>query len=137
MKRDYIVVLMLALGASCGNDRAAEDSREIIGLVVDIRTGTGFGEVESFTLKDGSEEFEIFVDPDATYDFPGIAAAWITPAPAQHARPIWNASDLVMPTTLSNLVESRTTIRGGQLRRLDGSPEVDRREGGCVPLGRS
>lgn len=41
-----------------------------MGVVIDIQTGSGFGEVESFTVKEGSEEHEIFVDPDATYDFP-------------------------------------------------------------------
>lgn len=60
--------LVFALGACA--DEGSDGSQVIVGLVVDIRTGTGFGEVESFTVKEGSEEFEIFVDPDATYDFP-------------------------------------------------------------------
>lgn len=43
---------------------------EVVGLVVDIQTGAGFGEVESFMVKEGDDQFEIFVDPDVTYDFP-------------------------------------------------------------------
>ncbi len=70
MARAFIVVLVLALGASCGNERPAEGTREIVGLVVDIQTGTGFGKIDSFTVKDGQQEYEIFVDPDSTYDFP-------------------------------------------------------------------
>jgi hypothetical protein len=60
--------LVLILGG-CGDD-GSRGSQEMVGVVVDIQTGAGFGQVESFTVKKGSEQFEIFVDPDATYDFP-------------------------------------------------------------------
>lgn len=60
--------LVFALGACA--DEGSDGSQEIVGLVIGIQTGTGFGEVESFTVKEGSEEFEIFVDPDVTYEFP-------------------------------------------------------------------
>lgn len=63
-----LLTLVLILGA-CG-DNGTGGTQEVVGVVVDIQTGSGFGEVESFTVKDGSEEFEIFVDPDVTYDFP-------------------------------------------------------------------
>lgn len=63
-----LIGLVFFLGA-CG-DEGSTGSREIVGVVVDIRTGTGFGEVKSFTVKEGAEEFEIFPDPDVTYDFP-------------------------------------------------------------------
>lgn len=60
--------LVFALGA-CASE-VSDGSQEIVGLVVDIQTGTGFGEVKSFTVKEGAEEFEIFPDPGVTYDFP-------------------------------------------------------------------
>ncbi len=63
-------MLVMALSVSCGNDRTPGENQEIVGLVVDIRTGSGFGEVESFTVKDGPQEYEVFVDPNVTYDFP-------------------------------------------------------------------
>lgn len=63
-----VLGLALVLGA-CGGS-GSPDAQEIVGVVVDIQTGSGFGEVESFTIKHGSEEWEVFVDPDATYDFP-------------------------------------------------------------------
>lgn len=40
------------------------------GIVTEIHTSQGFGQVESFTIKDGAQTYEIFIDPDATYDFP-------------------------------------------------------------------
>lgn len=61
--------LLIAAVAGC-SENAAEDTREIAGIVVAIRSGAGFGEVESFTVKDGPQEFEVYVHPDATYDFP-------------------------------------------------------------------
>lgn len=54
----------------CGDAEPIRQSQEIEGLVVEISTGDGFGEVESFTIKDGAKQFVIHVDPQATYDFP-------------------------------------------------------------------
>ena len=62
--------VVLTTAAACGNSQGSDGNRVILGVVVDIKSGSGFGEVESFTIKDGAEEFEIFVDPEVTYDFP-------------------------------------------------------------------
>lgn len=70
MRRILVTLLVMVLTAAACGGLQGEKTREVVGLVVDIRTGSGFGEVESFTVKDGSEVFEIFVDPGATYDFP-------------------------------------------------------------------
>lgn len=63
-----VLGLALLLGACGSND--SPGTQEKVGVVIDIQTGNGFDEVESFTVKDGSEEFEIFVDPDISYAFP-------------------------------------------------------------------
>ncbi len=39
-------------------------------MVISIGRGGGFGEIEGFTIKDGDQEFEILIDPDAAYAFP-------------------------------------------------------------------
>lgn len=71
MRALLIFLLMVTVGAACGGSPGTENpKREIVGIVVDIRSGGGFGEVESFTVKDGPDQVEIFVDPEATYDFP-------------------------------------------------------------------
>jgi hypothetical protein len=62
-------LLVVASAAGCSSP-AGDDTRAIEGVVVDIRSGAGFGEVQSFTVKDGTEDLEVFVDPDASYDFP-------------------------------------------------------------------
>jgi len=64
------LVVMLAAAAACEDSQNGEGQRVIVGVVVDINSGSGFGEVESFTVKQGADELEIFVDPEATYDFP-------------------------------------------------------------------
>lgn len=60
----------VSLVSACGSSERAPGTREIVGVVINIDTGSGFGEVESFTVKEGDHEFEIFVDPSATYEFP-------------------------------------------------------------------
>jgi len=42
----------------------------VVGVVTEIYSGDDFGAVKSFSLKRGAESFEIYVDPDVTYDFP-------------------------------------------------------------------
>lgn len=70
MRRSFAVVVGLVLILGACSDEGSSGPTEIVGLVVDIQSGAGFGEVESFTVKEGDDQFEIFVDPDATYDFP-------------------------------------------------------------------
>lgn len=64
-----LLLVMVAAGSACGGSQG-DETREIVGVVVDIRSGDGFGEVERFTVKEEPDEFEIFVDPEATYAFP-------------------------------------------------------------------
>lgn len=70
MKLSLTLLLGVALVLVACSDKGSSSSQEIVGLVIDIEAGTGFGEVESFTVKEGTEEFDIFVDPNTTYDFP-------------------------------------------------------------------
>ena len=63
-----LVVTVLVVSA-CGSSEAP-GTQEIVGVVIRIDSGSGFGDVESFTVKQGDQEFAIFVDPDVTYDFP-------------------------------------------------------------------
>ncbi len=70
MRRSFVVGLGLVLILGACSGEGSNGPREIVGLVVDIQSGGGFGEVKSFTVKEGDEQFEIFVDPDVTYDFP-------------------------------------------------------------------
>ena len=37
--------------------------------MIGIESGDGFGDVDSFTVKDGADQFEIYVDQAITYDF--------------------------------------------------------------------
>jgi hypothetical protein len=59
---------LLACSEAAGTDRPPARS-ELIGVVVEIESA-GLGEVESFTLKQGTRTFEIFIDPGAAYSFP-------------------------------------------------------------------
>lgn len=60
----------VSLVTACGSSQTAPVTQEIVGIVIKIDTGEGFGEVESFTIKDGAEKLEIFVDPTAMYELP-------------------------------------------------------------------
>jgi hypothetical protein len=65
-----LALLIVAASAGCKGSGGSDESRRIEGLVLRIESADGFGEVESFTVKDGTEEFEIYIDQAITYDFP-------------------------------------------------------------------
>ncbi len=65
-----VLALFTASATACRSPGATDTTRVIVGIVIGIDSGIGFGKVESFTVKQGGEEFEIFVDPDIVYDFP-------------------------------------------------------------------
>ena len=64
------VVLLAAISCGGPSSGSADAPTELAGVVVGIETAGGFGEVESFTIKDGTRTYEIFVDPEITYGFP-------------------------------------------------------------------
>jgi hypothetical protein len=72
-----IVIALLCclafVGAACGGEgpeppAAADAPSEVTGVLLDIES-EGLGEVTSFTLKDGDETYEIFIDEDVDYGF--------------------------------------------------------------------
>jgi hypothetical protein len=66
-----LAALVVVLGA-CSRPGSSGEPRapaQVVGVVVDVESA-GLGEVESFTVKDGDETFEIFIDAGATYSFP-------------------------------------------------------------------
>lgn len=61
------------LGAACGGDDepaapAEEAPSEVTGVLLDVES-EGLGDVQSFTLKDGDETYEIFIAEDVDYGF--------------------------------------------------------------------
>ena len=61
------------VGAACGGDdpepvAASDAPSEVTGVLLDIES-EGLGEVTSFTLKDGDETYEIFIDENVDYGF--------------------------------------------------------------------
>jgi len=65
----FAIVIILATGGCAGSNGAVRTQR-IEGVVIEIRAGDRLGDIESFTVKDGKEQFVIHVDPHAKYDFP-------------------------------------------------------------------
>ena len=59
------MVLVVTLGA-CS---AGVKGDELRGVVVDIES-RALGDVQSFTLKDLDKTYEIYIDPEITYEFP-------------------------------------------------------------------
>jgi hypothetical protein len=64
------------LGAACGGDdeppapAPAEDApAEVTGVLLDVDSN-GVDDVQSFTLKDGDDTYEIFIADDVDYGFP-------------------------------------------------------------------
>lgn len=64
-----LLATVVPVVSACSSE-TAPGTQEIVGVVISIDSGSGFGDIESFTIKDGGQEFEIFIDPDATYGFP-------------------------------------------------------------------
>lgn len=65
--RTIVVALAIAVVfAGCSNGLNGEEVR---GVVVDIES-RGLGDVQSFTLKNLDKTYEIYIDPDITYEFP-------------------------------------------------------------------
>lgn len=66
-----LLITALVLLAGCRSAAPdSESSRVITGIVTSINAGGGFGEVDSFEVKEDDEIIRIFVDTDAVYDFP-------------------------------------------------------------------
>ncbi len=63
------VCLVPFLGCSDGAVAPTERPAELTGVVVAI-DGEGFDEVESFTLRAGANNHEIWIDPGRDYSFP-------------------------------------------------------------------
>lgn len=61
------VASVLWMGAACSSSEA---DVVVTGLVTEIEAGAGFGNVVSFTVRAEGESHRIYVDPNATYDFP-------------------------------------------------------------------
>jgi hypothetical protein len=59
--------LILGVVTGCGGNEAG--TRTLSGVVTDVNA-SNITDVESFTIRSEGETFEIFVDPDAAYDFP-------------------------------------------------------------------
>lgn len=67
-----MILLALIPFSACDSsaDVKSADPKVIVGVVTEIRSGEDFGAVESFSVKKGADSFQIYVDPDVTYDFP-------------------------------------------------------------------
>jgi hypothetical protein len=70
----YPSVMRLALAAAlvltCLAPACARSAdNEITGVIIDIDS-SGLNDVTSFTLKDGDENYEIFIDEEIDYGFP-------------------------------------------------------------------
>ena len=64
-----LLVLVLAL-AACSDEGVPAD-RTVHGVIVDIESGEGFGNVLSFSVRENGRNVEIFIDPELDYeDFP-------------------------------------------------------------------
>lgn len=61
----FALVLAVAIGA-CSDEVRDEELR---GVVIDIDS-RGLGDVQSFTLKDLDKTYEIYIDPNISYEFP-------------------------------------------------------------------
>lgn len=69
MRRTSIALLVVLALTACCNSPAknpASTPSEVTGVVVSIKSGNGFGDVISFTLKNGPDTYEIFTDPNTT-----------------------------------------------------------------------
>jgi hypothetical protein len=63
-----LTLTMAFLMSGC-NSAGDEVPGELTAVIVDIESA-GFGEVESFTVKDGDQTYEIFTAEDGDYGFP-------------------------------------------------------------------
>ena len=70
MRWVLVGLVVMVASAGCADSRGNHETQLIEGVVVGIEAGDGFGEVESFTVKDGETQVVIHVDPQATYHFP-------------------------------------------------------------------
>ena len=65
-----LIVLLFLVPGSCSNEESTAD-RTVHGVIVDIVSGTGFGNVISFSVRENQSNVEIFIDPEVEYeDFP-------------------------------------------------------------------
>jgi hypothetical protein len=62
------IVLACAVMAGCGSGSGGGDN-VLVGPVIEIDS-RGIGEVRGFQMRDGGATHRVFLDPEATYDFP-------------------------------------------------------------------
>lgn len=70
LSTSFVIAALVSLAACSSGAPKSDEVRTITGVITSIDTGDGFGEVDSFEIKDGDEIVLIYVDPDAVYDFP-------------------------------------------------------------------
>ena len=63
------VLFSLALVAALGACSNGVQGQELRGVVIDVQS-RGLGDVQSFTLKNLDNDYEIYIDPEITYEFP-------------------------------------------------------------------
>ena len=59
--------LALAFGA-CSSDEPPDAPDQVTGVLTDVES-FGIGDIRGFTVKDGSETFEVKIDPEVEYGF--------------------------------------------------------------------
>ena len=70
MRLALALIVLIALGlAACDDSVEITDEQPLEGVVIEIDS-PAFGEVTSFTLKDGDSTYEIYIAADVDYEFP-------------------------------------------------------------------
>ncbi len=64
MFRRLACALALSVLVACSSTPASPSHRVITGVVTDIESGKGFGEVESFVVKEDDELHRVYIDDD-------------------------------------------------------------------------
>jgi hypothetical protein len=63
------VALTLALaGGACSSEEPPDAPDQVTGVLTDVES-FGIGDIRGFTIKDGSDTFEINIDPEVEYGF--------------------------------------------------------------------
>lgn len=63
------MLIVLGVAAGCSDAPEKAEAEVIEGVVIDVRSAS-LGDVESFTLKDGDETYEVLIDAERDYGFP-------------------------------------------------------------------
>jgi hypothetical protein len=64
-----LALIVLGVAAGCSDAPEKAEAEVIEGVVIDVRSAS-LGDVESFTLKDGDETYEVLIDAERDYGFP-------------------------------------------------------------------